>query len=306
MAFPRAHVVDVQPLTDGWRNANFKLRLDCTPEPIVLRIYEHDGSICQKEVDLIRLIGRSVPVAEVIHAEAPGSEDIPAFVLMRYVEGISFRELARGGDTEAIAQAAYSAGETLASIGRTTFPQSGWLAPGPKVAAPLLEGPDRMLRFVDLCLASTQLRERMTVDLRDRTHALVWSWAPQLADLDEEACLVHGDFGKRNLLVRRMAGQWVVAAVLDWEFAVSSSPLADVGHFLRYERASRAVVEPHFSNGYLHAGGKLPRKWRQLARVVDLTALCESLTHDELPETVVSELVELVRATVENRDPLLS
>lgn len=249
MAFPRAHVVDVQPLTDGWRNANFKLRLDCTPEPIVLRIYEHDGSICQKEVDLIRLIGRSVPVAEVIHAEAPGSEDIPAFVLMRYVEGISFRELARGGDTEAIAQAAYSAGETLASIGRTTFPQSGWLAPGPKVAAPLLEGPDRMLRFVDLCLASTQLRERMTVDLRDRTHALVWSWAPQLADLDEEACLVHGDFGKRNLLVRRMAGQWVVAAVLDWEFAVSSSPLADVGHFLRYERASRAVVEPHSQMG---------------------------------------------------------
>ncbi len=303
--FPRAHVIDTQPLTDGWRNANFRLRLDCTPEPVVLRIYEHDASICQKEVDLIRLIGRSVPVAEVIHAETLGWEDIPPFAVMRFVEGISFRDLARGGDTEAVAQAAYSVGETLAAIGRTTFPKSGWLAPGPKVAAPLLEGTNRMPRFVDLCLASAHLRERMAVDLRDRTHALVWSWAPQLADLDEWACLVHGDFGKRNLLVRRIAGRWVVAAVLDWEFAVSSSPLADVGHFLRYERASRPVAEPHFSEGYLHGGGKLPRNWRQLARVVDLTALCESLTHDDLPETVVLELLELVRATVENRDPQL-
>jgi aminoglycoside phosphotransferase (APT) family kinase protein len=305
-AFPRAHVVGVQPLTDGWRNANFKLRLDCTPEPFVLRVYEHDASICQKEVDLIRLIGGSVPVPEVIHAEALGSEDIPPFAVMRFVEGFSFRDLARRGDTEAVAQAAYSAGETLACIGRTTFPKSGWLAPGPVVAAPLLPGADRTARFVDLCLASTHLQERMAADLRGRTHAFIWSWALQMADLDEEACLVHGDFGKRNLLLRSVEGRWVVAAVLDWEFAVSSSPLADVGHFLRYERAARPLVELHFSNGYLQAGGKLPQNWRQLARLVDLTALCESLTHAELPETVVSELVELVRATVENRDPKLS
>jgi hypothetical protein len=37
--------------------------------------------------------------------------------------------------------------------------------------------------------------------------------------------------------------------------------------------------------------------------MVGLTATCESLTHDELPEDIASELVELVRATVEDRDP---
>jgi fructokinase len=134
----------------------------------------------------------------------------------------------------------------------------------------------------------------------------VWSWAPRFAQLDDEACLVHGDFGKRNLLVRSIAGKWFLAAVLDWEFAVSGSPLADLGHFLRYERASCPLAEPHFSSGYLHAGGKLSPDWRQLARLVDLTALCESLTHDQLPDTVVTELVELVRATVENCDPQLT
>ena len=37
--------------------------------------------------------------------------------------------------------------------------------------------------------------------------------------------------------------------------------------------------------------------------MVDLIALCESLTHDAIPDEVVAELLELVRATVESRDP---
>jgi len=145
----------------------------------------------------------------------------------------------------------------------------------------------------------------MPAELRDRTHALVWSSVSQLAELDCQACLVHGDFGKRNVLVRRKGGRWAVAAVLDWEFAISCSPLTDIGHFLRYERAASAVAEPHFSDGYLHSGGTLPQEWRRLARLVDMTALCESLTHEQLPDAVTAELVELIRATVENRDPLV-
>lgn len=305
-AFPHDHVEDMQPLADGLRNANFILRLDSTPELIVLRIYEHDRSICQKEVDLIRLVAGSVPVPVVVYAEPCGWEDIPPFILFHYVEGITFHELKRSRDADAIAQAAFSAGKTLASIGRTTFSKSGWLASGPAVTAGLLEGADPIPRFVDLCLASANLQGRMPADLRDRTQAWVWSWAPQLTQLDNAAHLVHGDFGKRNLLVRSIAGQWTVAAVLDWEFAISGSPLADLGHFLRYERASHPIVEPHFSRGYCHAGGKLPQNWRQLARWVDVTALCESLTHDQLPDRVVDELVEIIRATVENRDPRLA
>jgi len=129
------------------------------------------------------------------------------------------------------------------------------------------------------------------------------SWAPRLSALDSEAALVHGDFNKRNLLVHRSGGRWRVAAVLDWEFAVSGSQLADLGSFLRYERTARPLAEPHFSSGYARAGGYLPPDWRRLARLVDLVALCESLSHDELPADVSSELVELLRATIEDRDP---
>jgi len=303
VAFPRCRLVDVQPLADGFRNANFRLRLDSMPGFVVLRVYEHDPSLCAKEVDLLSLVGHSVPTPAIIYAAPDGLNGIPPFVFMRHVEGISFSELKRNGDSRSIAQAAFSAGQTLAAISRTTFPISGWLGPGAAVGAPLMEGANAGPRFVDLCLASANSQLRLGSKLTDQIHTLVWSYAPQLAALDDERRLVHGDFGTRNLLVQQFEGKWRVAAVLDWEFAVSASPLTDVGHFLRHERASCPVSEPHFSQGYVLGGGRLPDEWRRLARIVDLIALCEGLSRDELPRDVVEELVDLARATVENGDP---
>jgi aminoglycoside phosphotransferase (APT) family kinase protein len=299
--FPRARVAEVEYLADGLRNANFKLRLDHPAAPLVLRVYEHDASLCRKEMDLMRLVGSRVPVPEILDIEERGFEDVPAFVVMRFVEGVSFLALKRTGDTARVAQAAAAVGETLAAIASFTFPKPGWLAAGPAVTAPLLEGPDPMPRFVDACLESRNLQGRVPSGLCHQIHELVWRHAERLADVSGETRLVHGDFSRRNLLVRPDAGRWTVAAVLDWEFAVSGSPLADLGSFLRYERAARPLAEPHFSEGYRNAGGVLPPDWRTLAGLVGLTATCESLTRDGLPAGIAAELVELVRATVETR-----
>ncbi len=293
-AFPQSRVFDLEPLTDGFRNSNFKLHLDSHPEPVVLRIYEHDPTLCQKEVDLLACLCGSVPVPEVIYAEPSGAEDFPPFAFLRYVEGITFRELKRAGDREAIAQAAHSAGETLAAIHRTVFEKPGWLGPGPCVTVPLLEGPHAMARFVDLCLASGHLQRRLPASVCDGVHALMWSALPELALSEAQTSLVHGDFGRRNVLVRESKGRWAVAAVLDWEFAVSSTPLTDLANFLRSERAARPLVEPYFSTGYQQASGSLPPDWRRLARIVDLVALCSSLTKDSLPADVEVELAEFV------------
>jgi aminoglycoside phosphotransferase (APT) family kinase protein len=298
-AFPGRRVVSMEPLGDGLRNANFKLYLDPAREPVVLRIYEHDPSLCRKEADLWRLVSGSVPTPEVIYTEPHGWEDLPPFALLRWVEGITFRELKRTGDRDAIARAAYAAGEMLAAIGRFTFPTPGWIGPVPTVTAPLLEGADPLPRFVDLCLAMEELRRRVPAEWRDRTHALVWRWASRLAGLENDTSLVHGDFNKRNLLVRRTAGRWGVAAVLDWEFAVAGSPLIDIGNFLRYETVARPLAEPHFSAGFVGAGGKLPDDWRRLSQIVELAAICESLSSDRLPDAVIPELVDLLRAAIQ-------
>ncbi len=142
----------------------------------------------------------------------------------------------------------------------------------------------------------------MPAGLRDRVHTLLWSWAPILASLDGETSLVHGDLGKRNIIVRRVSEKWKLVAVLDWEFAFSGSSLTDVGHFLRYEKTSRPLIESHLSDGYVEAGGKLPEHWRQVASVMDIASLCESLTRDQLPEDIIAELLELVSTVAEDHD----
>jgi aminoglycoside phosphotransferase (APT) family kinase protein len=300
--YPQGRAVESNLLPGGLRNSNFILRLDGVRAPIVLRIYEHDPAICCKEFDLMRMVRSSVPVPEVIHAEQHGFEGVPPFMLMQFIEGISLRELVRSGDRVAIAEAAYSAGEVLARIGCHIFPKPGWISSGPAVTAPLLEGANPAQRFIDLCLECPNVRQRVPRDKRDRIREFVFFRSAELARLGEERRLVHGDFNRGNLLVRRVSGRWSVVGVLDWEFAVSGSPLADLGNFLRFERAAQPLAEPSFSSGYSHAGGGLPNDWRRRARLIDLVALCESLTRDSLPEAVAAELAELVLATVEDRD----
>jgi fructokinase len=168
-----------------------------------------------------------------------------------------------------------------------------------------VEGSPSVPRLIDLCLASERLQSRVDARLAERVRAFAWGLAVRLAGLDEERSLVHADFNSPNLLMRPAAGGWEVAAVLDWEFAFSGSPLWDVGNFLRYERRGRPLREPWFSRGCREEGLALPEDWRTLARAADLASLCEILTRDPLPQPIAAEVLELVAATVEDRDPVL-
>jgi aminoglycoside phosphotransferase (APT) family kinase protein len=300
-ALPGRRVVRAEPLAGGLSNASWRVRLDPALD-VVLRIYARDPAACRKEVALHALVRDVVPVPEIVHAEPDGAEGVGPFAVLRWVEGITFRELKRAGDRAAIAEAAASAGAALAALGRVSFARGGWLEGGPDgltIGAPLLDGADAAPRFVDQCLASPHLARRVPNDLRERVHRLVWAWAPRLLSLERERRLVHGDFRKQNVLVAPGAGGWRVAAVIDWEFAVAGAPLADVANFLRYERDGTALAEPHFSRAFVAHGGALPDDWAALSRVLDLVALGEMLSRERMPGDVAAEIVGLVRGTVD-------
>jgi fructokinase len=142
------------------------------------------------------------------------------------------------------------------------------------------------------------------MELRDRSRLrdFIWRWSGALAPVAGESSLVHSDFGSPNLLLRQVERRWTVAGVLDWEFAFSGPPLCDVGHMMRYERRAAPRIEPHFSDAFRDHGGALPANWRELSRVLDLTALCEFLTRLQLPQEIVPEILELTLATIEDRD----
>ena len=295
--FPSRRIAAAQALAEGVCNFNYKVVFDAG-DPVVRRVYGRDPTACQKEVDLLRHVGASVPVPEILDAYPNGLGGVGPFLVTRFVEGITFRRLRATRDTQAIAEAAGSIGETLAAIGRFHFERRGRLSAGLSVEAPFLNGPNAVPESVDRCLASPVLRSRLEEQTCDRVHRALWAHAADLCLLEGECRLVHRDFNNRNVVVRPEGGRWQVAAVLDWEYAVSGSPLVDVGSFLRYETEASPSREPHFSRGYELGGGRLPDDWRCLARLVDLVALCELLTEPDLPPALVPEVADLVRTAI--------
>jgi aminoglycoside phosphotransferase (APT) family kinase protein len=304
--FPAVQVKDFQCLDGGLINTNLKVDLAADRPPVVLRFYRDGAAVCRKEVGVLRLVSQTVPVAKVLHSEPDGFAGFGAHAILEFVEGITFQQLKRSSDLAAIQQASYSVGTTLAAIGRYQFPAAGRLtgeAYSLQVGEQYVTGPNPIASIMDVFLASPNLAGRAGAALRQKLHDFVWAWEARMPGINNDHSLVHSDFGNRNVLVRQLRGEWQVAAVLDWEFAFSGTPLLDVGHFLRYERKEQPLREPHFSRGFVEQGGSLPDNWRKIARVIDLTGLVECLTHEKLPPQVETELLQLIRATLTECDP---
>ncbi len=283
----------------------YRIRLTDSDQSLVLRLYDRDPSACALELDLMRLVRADVPVPEIIYAEPEERQGTPPFVLMEYVEGIQLRELKRRRDPAALAQAARSIGEVLARISSYRFDRPGTLGPGPTLHTHEIESTPQI---IEDCLASPTFQANVPATVAEKIRTMTRCWAERLASLGRECSLVHGDFNNRNTLVRESnghRGRWEVAAIIDWECAFSGSPLWDVASILRYERPSRPPMEPYFSQACLSAGMILPDEWRALARVADLARSCQTLSSDSVPADVIAEVLELVRATVEERAPVL-
>ncbi len=147
------------------------------------------------------------------------------------------------------------------------------------------------------------LRELKRTGDRDAVAQAAYSVGEILARFPHN--LVHGDFGKSNIIVRRdPEGVWRVSAIIDWELAGEGSPFIDIGHFLRYERLAKPLLEPHFSEGYRNAGGLLPPDWRRRACLADLERLHADLAKPDLPDDVRTELLELVTSNRQTQDAL--
>jgi len=293
-------------LSGGLINTNLKVSFEANYDPVVLRVYRDGAEPCRKEVALHSLLRAHVRVPEILHSKTDDSG--VSFSVLQYINGITFQQLTSSGNVLAISDAARSVGRTLGAIGQVRFPRPGKLEVEKssnqlRVGEPFITGPDSIPRLLDRFLESTVCCERLGADLTSSVRDFVWAWSSAIPNLDERPTLVHNDFGNRNILVREDNGQWVVAAVLDWELAFSGSQLLDVGHFLRYEKACTPQQEPFFSQGFIESGGQLPEDWKAIVRVIDLTGLVECLTHENLPREVELELLELIKATVEHRDP---
>lgn len=275
-------VASAELMSGGLVNRNFLLRLDGRPRECVLRIYDRDPSMCAKEVAVLALIGREVPVPRVLFVEdAP--ESGPSFAVLSVVDGISLRTLRSFGDDDPVAQAAFDAGRILARLRHY---------PGPPTKD------ETAIGLIERLVAEPLLCDRVAPEMRRKLVSLAERWQPRLDEVASEDCLVHGDFNSPNIFVQQTDDGWRVAGILDWEFALNASPYCDIGNFLRYHRRDRPRYEPTFSEGLREGGMALPPDWLMLARVMDLPALCELLGRADVPDAVVAELILLLDETL--------
>ncbi|WP_436530674.1 phosphotransferase family protein [Actinoplanes sp. HUAS TT8] len=260
-ALPGRRVIETRELSGGYSNHNVHLTTDDGNSYVLRRFLGDDRG--EVEAALARRLAGIVAVPEVI-ATAPG------VLLARFRPGRMMSDALT--DSTDIVELGHSAGETLARIGTVTFDAPGFfsdgaLRPGPEGIEPA-SGLDQ---WVDRCLTEGNADGHLSGDEQRALRAYAARMTPRLAVLHGSRQLVHSDFNPKNLLVVHNR----VSSVLDWEFAFSGPPLADVGNMLRDPRTPGFAEA--FIDGFRGAGGFLPPGWRDLSRAIDLYALADFL-----------------------------
>ncbi|MEV6732991.1 phosphotransferase family protein [Streptomyces sp. NPDC051364] len=310
-ALPGARLHEVDPLPGGFTNDMALLTAQPADAPgaerYVLRRYRPSGSrvprnTCAVEIAVLgRAAARTVPVTAVVAADPHGRATGRPTLLYRFVDGTPLSEVLADGPVSGEARALGRAvGAVLARIGRVRLPRPGVfgdssLVPAPDGAAPLGDLPG----FVDRCLATAAVDGPLSGTDAAVLRALARRGPRALAAVAGERSLVHCDFNPKNVLVQRRAGQWAVAAVLDWELAFSGSPLFDVGNMLRFAHEYPPAFTVGFVEGFLGGNGRLPGDWLRLSRTLDLFALADILTAPPDPAYFARARAVLCRSAAE-------
>jgi aminoglycoside phosphotransferase (APT) family kinase protein len=301
-AFPRRSLAEWSVLGAGLANTNLRFRLEGDAASYVLRLHTRDAASAARERALMsrleRSPGPSIPVPRLLYAAPAPQRGEHPYSIWSFVEGTLLAELFQRLDAAELVEIARVCGQVLARFRQHPFAACGEL--GPELEVRREYGPpSRFLpHAVHGALFGGRAGERLGAPLRDELWRLVERASPRLAAVDGPYSLVHGDYKRSNLLLRRSGSSWELSAVLDWEFAFAGPPLIDVGLFLRAGEALPAGFREAFVAGYRQGGGELPDGWLPLSRLLDLLSQVTFLNDARERPRVFEETTRVVQETV--------
>ncbi|MGH3546978.1 MAG: phosphotransferase family protein [Pseudonocardiaceae bacterium] len=264
-------------------------------ERYVLRRYRGSNgrTACAVETALAARLAGTAPVTEVVATDPEGRAAGAPLLISRYVEGALLSEILPELTTGDAAAVGHVVGATLARIGAITFPRPGSFRDGSLVT----NGQEVLVDLpgvVDRCLDTGKVDSGLTKAEQDALHTLALRSVPCLDAVTNSRQLVHMDFNPKNLLMSCCDGRWNVAAVIDWEFAFSGSPLVDVGNMLRFADYYPPDYATGFRAGFQDFGGILLADWRQIAQTLDLFTLVSMLTEPP-DDATFSKIIAVIR-----------
>jgi aminoglycoside phosphotransferase (APT) family kinase protein len=297
---PNAEVVEVAPCGDGLMNSNLRVELAGRDAPLLLRIYQRVPSELGKEAAIARLLEDRLPVARFLYS----SDDNPVtghpYAIVEWIEGDGLESLLPRLDEAALVQLGGAIGAALGEMHGIAFPRYGFFRDGLELPEAIDLDRAGILAFLRACLSEGPARARLGAALSDQLETFMEGHGGIIDDWLPPPCLVHGDFNPPNLLVRRdpATGGWRLAAILDWEFALSGTPGFDFGNLLRPPLGVHEGFVQALAQGYRAAGRDLPNDWQRIARLIDLTAWTEMLSRHACPAEVIADAQAIVRATL--------
>ena len=306
-AFPGQSVVASELTCGGLANTNVRLELSARPRPVLLRLYTHDlndeaapmPEVAAKEAALHRLLAPKLPVPQVIFAAASNPITGHAYMLRDWVSGQRLEVVAHELMPTALVELGRDIGTALAGIHSVTFPNGGFLN-GQLNVLPFPPGIGGRLPELLETLLGERGKERLGPDLTQALMAFAQREPNLGASWPGPPSLTHADFGGSNILVRIDERGARVAAVIDWEFAFSGSPMMDLGNLLRPPLGELPGFEDSVADGYRSAGGVLPHDWRRLTLYNGLADWASFLGRPRINDALIDDARRMISRTLEN------
>ncbi len=298
-----AHVVSVERVNGGLVHTNLRLTLDRAPGRVLLRLFQRDPRTARKEAALAALLQSRVPIARFLHFADNNPITGGPYAVLEWIDGVQLDHACRDADPATLDALGVAVGTALAHVHAFRFDRAGFFAPDLHVAETLDLGPTGLLQFMHQCLRAGPGGERLGHALTDRLFAFVEREGHRLDGWLGDPRLTHADCNPSNILLRQIAADWRVAAVLDWEFALSATPAFDFGNLLRLPLGGQTAFVEGVETGYRSAGGTLPPDWRPIARIADLFAWSDLLGQRDADAALAQDARQAIEALLDNVPP---
>lgn len=287
-AMPNCHQIDAwKLLAGGAQNTLYKITIGM--ESFVLRLYTRDREHCQTEQALFKLIGSTVPVPELIYADA--AHEPWAYALFRFVTGIHVDKVAPKSST----QLSYTLGKTLALIHSFKFSHAGIFGKGMDIATPFALGSSPYFEEAHRVLSQPgHARERLGEQQAEKILAFMKqnkTYFPTITN--DNIYLTHADFKPGNLLYTPQE----TISVLDWEFAHAGVGIFDFAILLRHRDQFPLDLDA-LKTGYEANGGFLPAEWIRSALITDFVNIVHLLNSPAERPQLFAQLEKTIATTM--------
>jgi Ser/Thr protein kinase RdoA (MazF antagonist) len=299
---------DLEPLTSGHQNSNYRVRRPDPAEDLLLRLHARGPEVARIEWASMELGRAAAPVPDLLARDPEGLRSRPTS-LQTFLPGRTLEQWLDASPTpEAAGEVGRQLGELLAGLDAIRLPQAGFFTlAGDSLKVNPSERPGGLHPFVAFALerlARPAVRAHLDPGEPEAITRFLGENDRYLPDFDAPAVLGHGDFKPVNLLVDDDPEGPVVTGLLDWEYAWAAPPRSDLATMLRWEDELPEPLVDGLLAAYRAGGGELPDGWRRATLLADLTAQVDFLDRGEERPRVIADARDRIASTMARWDDL--